>query len=141
MPPKEKVARISLSLPPKLLERFDQVAEESGFHDRSKAVQAAMRSFISEQGQMEEASDTVNGALLVVYNHEVRGIDAALTDIEHQNRGVISSSFHMHIGENHCLKVVVVRGRVGEVRGLERSLRRLKGVMQLKPSLLKTELD
>src|SRR5713101_3407500 len=33
----ETVARVSLSLPPQLLDRFDRVSKESGFKDRSKA--------------------------------------------------------------------------------------------------------
>ncbi|TMI29665.1 hypothetical protein E6H28_06080 [Candidatus Bathyarchaeota archaeon] len=37
-----------MSLPPELLEAFDRASEHSGYRDRSKALQAAMRSFISD---------------------------------------------------------------------------------------------
>ncbi len=40
--------RISMSLPPGLLEAFDRVSHQSGYADRSKALQAAMRAFISD---------------------------------------------------------------------------------------------
>ena len=45
--PKHGVARISISLPPSLLEEFDRVISSIGF-DRSKAIQQAMRDYISE---------------------------------------------------------------------------------------------
>lgn len=137
----ETVARVSLSLPPRLLERFDYVSKESGFKDRSKALQATMRSFITEEEQALFKRGPITGALLMVYNHETRGIDSRLTDLEHDNREIIASSTHMHLGESHCLKVLVVRGKVETVRALEKKLRNLKGMMQIKLSFLKTEVD
>ncbi len=67
----EGVARISMSLPPELLEAFDRASEHSGYRDRSKAMQAAMRSFISdfETGVRE---GHVVGSIVMVYNHETR---------------------------------------------------------------------
>lgn len=135
------VARVSLSLPPKLLEKFDGVAGEAGFKDRSKALQACMRGFIAEEGQTLPGTGSITGALLIIYNHETRGIDARLTDLEHHNRRMIASSTHMHLGVSHCLKVLVVRGKAGEVSSFEKKLRNLKGIMQLKLSYLKTEAD
>jgi CopG family nickel-responsive transcriptional regulator len=137
----ETVARVSLSLPPLLLERFDQASKESGFKDRSKALQATMRSFITEEEQARFKGGPITGAFLMVYNHEIRGIDSRLTDLEHDNREIIASSTHMHLGVSHCLKVLVVRGRVEKVRTLEKKLRNLRGMMQLKLSFLKTEAD
>jgi len=136
----DAVARVSVSLPPGLLEKFDRVAGETGFKDRSKALQLSMRNFIAEEESVHTAG-SITGALLVIYNHETRGIDARLTDLEHDNRKIIASSTHMHLGPSHCLKVLVVRGRVREVRGFEKQLRNLKGIMQLKLSFLKTESD
>ncbi len=137
----ETVARVSLSLPPRLLKSFDQIARESGFKDRSKALQATMRSFITEEEQALYKRGPITGALLMVYNHETRGIDSRLTDLEHDNRDIIASSTHMHLGKSHCLKVLVVRGKVETVRLLEKKLRNLKGMMQIKRSFLKTEAD
>ena len=99
-----------------------------------------MRNFISEEESIHTGG-SITGALLVIYNHETRGIDARLTDLEHDNREIIASSTHMHLGPSHCLKVLVVRGRVKKVRGFEKRLRNLKGIMQLKLSFLKTESD
>ncbi len=135
------VARVSLSLPPKLLEKFDDVAREAGFKDRSKALQGCMRNFIAEEEQTLARAGSITGALLMIYNHETRGIDARLTDLEHHNRGIIASSTHMHLGVSHCLKVLVVRGRASEASSFEKRLRNLKGIMQLKLSYLKTEAD
>ena len=138
---KENVARISLSLPPQLLERFDDIAAKSGFADRSKAVQATIRNFISDDKHSLTPDQRVTAVIIVVYNHEVRGIDATLTDIEHEIADKITSSSHVHLGATHCLKIIVIKGNVMEVTTFEKVVRKLKGVMQLKAIFVKTEMD
>jgi CopG family nickel-responsive transcriptional regulator len=138
---KETVTRISLSLPPELLERFDDIATKSGFADRSKAVQATIRNFISDEKHSLTPNQRVTAVIIVVYNHEARGIDATLTDIEHESADKITSSSHVHLGATHCLKIIVLKGHVSEVTTFEKAVRNLKGVMQLKTTFVKTEMD
>jgi len=135
----ESVTRVSLSLPPKLLEEFDDASNRAGFTDRSKSVQASMRNFITEEEQKLDRSGFITGALLMIYDHEIPDIDAKLTSIEHRNRKMVASSTHMHLGVSHCLKVLVVRGQAGEITNFEKKLRSLNGIMQLKLSYMKTE--
>ena len=138
---KERVARISLSLPPELLERFDDISTKSGFADRSKAVQATIRNFISDEKHSLTPNQRVTAVIIVVYNHEARGIDGTLNDIEHEIADKITSSSHVHLGVTHCLKIIVIKGNVSEVTTFEREVRKLKGVMQLKAIFVKTEMD
>jgi CopG family nickel-responsive transcriptional regulator len=128
-------------LPPELLERFDDIAAKSGFADRSKAVQATIRNFISDDKHSLTPDQRVTAVIIVVYNHEVRGIDATLTDIEHEIADKITSSSHVHLGATHCLKIIVIKGNVMEVTTFEKVVRKLKGVMQLKAIFVKTEMD
>jgi CopG family nickel-responsive transcriptional regulator len=132
MKSKEIVTRISLSLSPELLQQFDDVSANSGFSDRSKAVQAALRDFITDQTTSNRPNEKVTAVIMVVYDHETRGIDATLTDIEHHNAEKIASSLHVHLGPSHCLKIIVLKGRFSEVAVFE---------MQLKTTFVKTEMD
>lgn len=135
----ESVTRVSLSLPPKLLEKFDEASDRAGFKDRSKSVQASMRNFITEEEQKLDRSGSITGALLMIYDHDTADIDTRLTSLEHRNRKMIASSTHMHLGVSHCLKVLVVRGQAGEITNFEKKLRNLNGILQLKLSYMKTE--
>jgi CopG family nickel-responsive transcriptional regulator len=141
MKPKESVTRISLSLPPELLERFDDIATKSGFADRSKAVQATIRNFISDEKHSLTPNQRVTAVIIIVYNHEARGIDGTLNDIEHEIADKITSSSHVHLGITHCLKIIVIKGNVSEVTTFEKAVRKLNGVMQLKAIFVKTEMD
>ena len=92
---KEGVARISFSLQPELLSEFDKLCEIMGYEERSKALQMAVRNFIAEF-EMSRANEAVaTGTILVLYNHEKRGIDEALTDIGHEYVKTIISSLHI----------------------------------------------
>lgn len=132
------VTRISMSLPHELLQAFDRASAESGYRDRSKALQAAMRSFISEFETGVRAGSVV-GSIVMVYNHETRGTDEAITETSHHHRQSILSSLHAHIDAAHCLSALLVRGRALDITKLEGELKRQKGIMQVKSSYLKTE--
>jgi CopG family nickel-responsive transcriptional regulator len=127
-----------MSLPPELLDTFDRVSRHSGYADRSKALQAAMRAFISEYETGLKGGNVV-GSIVLIYNHETRGTDEAITEKSHQHRQSILSSLHAHIDAAHCLCALLVRGKVQDITGLESELKREKGIMQVKSSYLKTE--
>jgi CopG family transcriptional regulator, nickel-responsive regulator len=129
--------RISMSLPPGLLAAFDRVSHQSGYGDRSKALQAAMRAFISDFESGPKGGSVV-GSIVMVYNHETKGTDEAITETSHHHRQSILSSLHAHIDEAHCLCALLVRGKVQDIAGLEGELKREKGIMQVKLSYLET---
>src|SRR6266567_136479 len=80
-----------MSLPPELLEAFDKASEHSGYRDRSKALQAAMRSFISDFETGVRGGHVV-GSIVMVYNHETHGADEGITETSHHHRQSILSS-------------------------------------------------
>jgi len=94
--------RISMSLPPGLLEAFDRVSHQSGYGDRSKALQAAMRTFISDFETGLKGGNVV-GSIVMVYNHETKGTDEAITETSHQHRQSILASLHAHSDAGQCL--------------------------------------
>lgn len=130
--------RISMSLPPELLDTFDKVSRQSGYADRSKALQAAMRAFISDYETGLKGGNVI-GSIVLIYNHETRGTDEAITEKSHLHRQSILSSLHAHIDAAHCLCALLVRGKVQDIAGLEGDLKREKGILQVKSSYLKTE--
>src|SRR3989442_5943490 len=105
----ESVTRVSFSLPPKLLEKFDEASDRAGFKDRSKSVQASMRNFITEEEQKLDRSGFITGALLMIYDHDTADIDTKLTSLEHRRRMMINSSTHLHLGASHYLNVLVIK--------------------------------
>lgn len=128
----EKVSRISFSIRPKLLEEFDDVWHLMGYEERSKALQHVIRGAIGDHELKTDHQSLVAGGILLLYDHTKPEIDHNITEIGHDFISVIASSSHVHLDKEHCLDITTVRGKYGDILKLERGLRRLDGVEQLK---------
>ena len=124
------VVRFSVSVPPDLLKEFDEVVSRIGI-DRSKAIQRAMRDFLTEY-KWEKEKGTVAGTITLIYDHEVRGLDESLTDVQHHYLNVIISTMHIHIDERNCLLAIAVKGSANSLQSLINELRAKRGIKQLK---------
>lgn len=129
-----RVERISISTPPPLLKQFDDSLKALGYKDRSKALQIAMRNFVSEYSWRKGSTKQAAGAILLTYDHESHGLQDALTDIQHHFRGIVNSTTHIHLDESRCLEIVSVRGKMARIQALAKELMNERGVTQLKLS-------
>jgi CopG family nickel-responsive transcriptional regulator len=107
-------------------------------YDRSKAIQIAMRNFLTDYRWAQERGQVV-GAITILYDHETRGLEETLTDIQHEYRDVISSTTHIHLDERNCLEILAVKGEVKSIQDLAKKLMVERGVKQLRLSPLSFE--
>lgn len=128
-----KITRVGVTFPPELLKEFDLVIQKMGYESRSKAIQDAVRHFVIEKKWLQEEENTQKtGVLLMVYNHGVRTGEAGLTEIQHHHSNIISSTLHIHIGQEDCLEAIAVKGKTSEIQHLSNKLTTKKGVKILK---------
>jgi len=129
------VRRFSVSVPPKLFEDFDKTIKKMGY-ERSKAIRLAMQNFLTEYRWTSEEERVGVGALIMIYDHETRGLEETLTEIQHEYRTVISSTTHIHLDEQNCLEILAVKGEVKKTQSLAKKLMKERGVKQLKLATL-----
>ncbi len=127
-----KIVRVGVTFPPDLLADLDAVIDQMGYESRSKAIQDAVQLFVSEKKWLREEKAEQTGILLMVYDHEMAGLDGELTEVQHEHSRVISSSMHIHVGERDCLEAIAVKGKASEIRKLSNELTTKKGVKILK---------
>ena len=131
-----KIVRVGVTFPPDLLKDFDEIIDKMGYDSRSKAIQDAVRLYVSEHKWLKEEESNQTGVILMVYDHEKRGIDSDLTDSQHHHQEIISSSMHIHLGEHDCLEVIAVKGKGSEIRHLSDELATRRGVKILKSMIV-----
>lgn len=124
--------RISLTIPSELLKELDEFLEKSKYASRSEAIRDALRSFLIEQKSRKELEGEIVGVLAFLYDHEVSRISDELTDVQHKSKSSIASSLHMHIDERNCLEVLLVRGKVKDIKKLASRIESMRGVKQLR---------
>jgi CopG family nickel-responsive transcriptional regulator len=131
-----KITRVGVTFPPELLKDFDEVIEGMSYENRSKAVQDAVRMFISERKRLQEESGNQAGVLMIVYGHEARGLESALTRLQHHYADTICSTLHLHLSEKECLEAIAVKGNACQVRRLSDELAAKRGVKLLKAMVI-----
>ena len=127
-----RVSRINISVPSTLLKRVDDHIMRLGYSNRSKAIQDAMQSLITESMWMYEKMGAAVGVIAMVYDHHVKGLEEELTDIQHQFEESICSSMHIHLAEENCLEIIAVKGNASDVKDLAQDLKTKRGIKQLK---------
>jgi len=125
------VSRISVSVPPELLRKFDEAAKRIGYEDRSKAIQAAMWDLVTESKWICKERGIGVGAIAMIYDHTLGRLDKGIIDIQHDHKNTVISSMHVHLDEENCLEIIAVRGKAGDVRKLSDELKARQGVKQL----------
>lgn len=124
--------RISMSLPKKLLNDFDEVLRDRGYQSRSKGIRDALKDYIVRYQWMKEVEGDRIGIISLIYDHHFTDVLEDLTDIQHNFRDQINSTMHIHMTEKNCLEVIVVKGDANDIRDLTEQLMRLKGVEHVK---------
>jgi len=122
-----KLVRFGVSLEKGLLDKFDGLVAEKGYASRSEAFRDLIRGRLVEKTW--KAGQAVAGAVTLVYDHHRKDLMSRITDIQHDFHRLIISTQHIHLDHDHCLEIIAVRGRAGEVGRLADSLRSIKGVM------------
>jgi CopG family nickel-responsive transcriptional regulator len=128
----QDLARIGVSLPENLLERFDEIITERGYSSRSEGIRDAIRGYIRYYAWMSEVEGERVGTISLVYDHNQRGLVNSLLEIEHEFSGMIRSSIHMHINHDMCLEVLMVRGEGRDVKAVTEKIMTLRGVKHVK---------
>jgi CopG family transcriptional regulator, nickel-responsive regulator len=134
---KERVTRISVSLPAGLLRQLDRMAKDKGYDNRSLAVANMIRDHLVEH-QRRIGAQEIAGTITLVYDHHKPHLLEALTEMQHDHGEQIISTLHVHLDHHNCLEVLVVRGQAAAIQAMADRLIGLKGVKHGKLTLTTT---
>lgn len=128
----QDLSRIGVSLPEKLLGKFDEIITKRGYSSRSEGIRDAIRSYIRYYDWMSEVHGERIGILSMTYDHSQRGLVTSLLDIEHEFSGLTRSALHVHISHDECMEVLILQGDGKEVKAVAEKIIALKGVKNVK---------
>ena len=126
-----KIERIGVSLEKELLSMFDKLIAGQGYKSRSEAIRDLVRRQISEE-RLENPKAKAVAAVFLVYNHHSTKLAESLIALQHAHTLASSlqviSSLHVHLDEQDCLEVIIIKGRVGEINKVAENILSMKGV-------------
>ncbi len=122
-----RLSRIGVAIDSDLLERFDALTAKQGYTNRSEAFRDLIRSVLVQTASASPSSQVV-GTVTLVYNHHVRQLSEKLTDKQHEFHDHVLSTLHVHLDRDHCLEVLVLKGKAAAVKEFADALIATKGV-------------
>ena len=132
----KKLVRFGVSLDHHLLDDFDRLIQRRNYTNRSEALRDLIRDNLVGQ-EWDEDKETV-GTITFVYDHHVRDLTRKLTDIQHGYQKLILSGMHVHLDHDHCLEVLVMKGKGSEIKKVSDALIATKGVKHGKLTMTST---
>ncbi len=134
------IIRFGVSLPADLLKKFDSLCQEKGYNNRSEAIRDLIRDSLV-QGERENESQDMAGALTLIYDHHQSSLAQKLTEIQHDALHSIIATLHVHLDHNNCMEVLVLRGAAKEIQNVAQRLIATKGVKHGQLSLTSSGKD
>lgn len=132
----DELVRFGVSLDQRLLAEFDRHIRRKHYTNRSEALRDLIRNNLVGD-EWDDDKETV-GTITFVYDHHVRDLASKLTDIQHDYHGQILSGMHVHLDHNHCLEVLVVKGKGTDIKKVADALVSVKGVKHGKLTMTTT---
>src|SRR4051794_33230638 len=124
-----ELVRFTVSLEGDLLESFDRYIAEQKVATRSEAVRQLVRETLTAHAWAEDAADAA-ATLTIVYDHHRTALMEKLLELQHRHAELVVSTMHVHLDHDHCLEVIVLRGRAGALQRMAAELKGLKGIHQ-----------
>ena len=117
--------RFSVAMPEDLLVKFDHLVARRGLaKNRSEVVRDLVRDALVED-ECSMPGRIVMGTLTIVYSHHANDLQEKL---QHNYLETIVASMHVHVDEENCLEVIVLKGETGLVQDIANLIIGTKGV-------------
>jgi CopG family nickel-responsive transcriptional regulator len=114
--------RITITVDDGLMEDLDALIVLKGYANRSEAVRDLVRSSMNEAAVASDSSGQCVGVLSYVFQHDARDLAKKLTSSHHEHHNMSVASLHVHLNEDLCLEVSLLRGDVKSVKEFANSI-------------------
>jgi CopG family nickel-responsive transcriptional regulator len=129
------VSRISVSLPPSLLEQLDGMVASRGYGSRSQAVSEMVNAELVEH-KRKLGNDVMVGSITLHYDRTVPGLQKQIADLQYRHIDEVISSLHVQLTHNQVMEVILVQGRAKHLRTIANELSTRRGVIAARLQLL-----
>ena len=122
------LVRFSVTMPADLSASLDAYAARRGIaSNRSEVIRDLVRDALAAE-QAEDEDALIFGTLTMVYNHHFNDLHDRLDAIQHKYFQEIVSTVHVHLDQENCLEVILMRGQSKTIHTIADELLGMRGV-------------
>jgi CopG family nickel-responsive transcriptional regulator len=120
--------RVTITLDDDLMDDLDRIIAARGYQNRSEAIRDLARSGLERAAVEVAGTRNCVAALVYVYDHHARDLPKRLTQGFHDHHDLSQATLHVHLDEESCLEVTVLKGRGAEVQSFANHIIAERGV-------------
>lgn len=125
---KEKLSRISISLPESLLDGLDQMVDDRGFESRSQAICDMINLQLNDH-KAQQGQEVMTGTVNLVYKHSTTGLQKKLHDLQFEYLDEVISSLNVNLTHTNTLSIILVQGPAEKLNMIANKMITLRGVV------------
>ena len=108
--------RVTFTVDDELLAEIDGFMAANGYQSRSEAFRDLARAGLAELGAGKDEAKICVGALVYVYDREVRDLARRLAEARSHHHDLTVSTTSIDLDHQSCLEVALLRGPTAEVK-------------------------
>jgi CopG family transcriptional regulator, nickel-responsive regulator len=108
--------RVTITIDDDLDAELERFMSTRGYDNRSEAIRDLARSGLQQAAMEISGPRHCVAALVYVYDHEARELPKRLTRDFHKHRDLAEATLHVHLDEESCMEVAVLKGRGSDVQ-------------------------
>ncbi len=108
--------RVTITIDDELAAELDRFMGVRGYANRSEAIRDLARSGLQQAETEVAGRRPCVAALVYVYDHEARELPKRLTRSYHDHHDLAQATLHVHLDDESCLEVTVLKGRGADVQ-------------------------
>jgi CopG family transcriptional regulator, nickel-responsive regulator len=108
--------RVTITIDDDLDADLDRFMKARGYDNRSEAIRDLARSGLQQAAMEVGGAHPCVAALVYVFDHGARELPKRLTRDFHQHHDLAQTTLHVHLDQESCMEVTVLKGSGSEVQ-------------------------
>lgn len=126
--PKQKLARISITVPETTLQAMDHKIVEQHYESRSQAIVDMINRHLIDDLVIRD--EVMVGTLTLLYNVSLKPLRSQLVDLQQQYLAQVINSLHIQLDDEKILQVMLMQGASSDLKEISEQFIALKGVIK-----------
>ncbi|WP_084800897.1 nickel-responsive transcriptional regulator NikR [Bradyrhizobium sp. Tv2a-2] len=110
--------RVTITIDDDFYAELDRFMNTRGYENRSEAIRDLARSGLQQAAMEVGGTHPCVAALVYVYDHGERELPKRLTRDFHDHHDLAQATLHVHLDQERCMEVTVLKGRGSDVQHL-----------------------
>ena len=120
--------RVTITIDDDLAANLEGFMAVRGYANRSEAIRDLARAGLQQVATQVAGPQQCLAALIYIYDHQQRELPKRLTRDSHNHHDLAQATLHVHLDQQSCMEVTVLKGRGVDVQELADHVMTERGV-------------